>query len=258
MSSKPILLIGGIDPSGHAGLLRDINISSSVGCKSQILVTALTAQNAKKYSGTYPVPLKVIEAQLKSLGPLNQFGAIKTGMLVDDKIINLLGRILKQQKQLPPIVIDPVIWSTTGGELLTPKGCAALFKKLLPMATLWTPNIDEAVYFSGFKIKNRNDVEKAANELCHNVGARRAVPVLIKGGHLKGDAHDYFFDGKKGQWLEHTRLPLKNPRGMGCRLATLIACELSMKKNAASAIKAARIKLENILKKNVAALPRNT
>ncbi|MBI4411760.1 MAG: hydroxymethylpyrimidine/phosphomethylpyrimidine kinase [Deltaproteobacteria bacterium] len=226
---KKILLIAGLDPSGNAGLLRDLEMVHTFSLQVASVVTALTAQNARKFLALQPVSPRAFELQLRSIAPLSQYNAVKIGMLGNERLVQILIRFLKREKKRPPIVLDPVLRSTTGGSLLNFNGQSLLWKKLVPLVSLWTPNTEEASFFSGLKIRSAKEMEEAAEIL------RRAkkTPVLIKGGHLKGErVQDLYFNGREKTWFVfgrhhvgvHGRAPL---RGTGCALSTLIACFLA-------------------------------
>ncbi len=221
--SKKILIIAGLDPSGNAGLLRDLEIAASFNIKSACVVTALTAQNKNKFIKTQVVSPSVFTNQVKAILPLSQYDAIKIGMLGDEKIIKSLLTFLKKEKRRPPIILDPIIQSSTGGTLLSSKGRTALFDQLIPLVDLWTPNLDEASFFSNLKIRKSEQMKLAAQILFKKTG----TPVFLKGGHLKKELEDFFTDGVEEIRLRNPRLAIKGLRGTGCALSTMIACFLS-------------------------------
>ncbi len=221
--TKKVLIISGLDPSGNAGLLRDLEIAHTFPLETSASVTALTSQNLKNFLKTQTVTPAIFKSQLQSLVPLSQYHAIKIGMLGNEKLIEIFLSFLKRQKN-PPIILDPVMESSTGGILLTKKGRQALWDKLLPRVSLWTPNLAEASYYFGKEIRNPAMMQKAAQFFWKTL----RVPVLIKGGHAKqkkekkGKVQDIFIDKKGETWFLFPRHKNKK-RGTGCALASLIA-----------------------------------
>lgn len=240
--SKKILIIAGLDPSGNAGLLRDLEIAASFNIKSSCVVTALTAQNKNKFIKTQVVSPSVFANQMRAILPLSQYDAIKIGMLGDEKIVKNLITFLKKEKRLPPIVLDPVIRSSTGGILLSKKGQEA-FDQLIPLVDLWTPNLHEASFFSNLSVKKSSQMGLAGRIIFK----KNSVPVLIKGGHLKNESEDLFTDGVDEIRLINPRLVIKGLRGTGCTLATMIACFLSYGYPLIDAVKEGRVVMQNWL-----------
>lgn len=237
---KKILLIAGFDPSGNAGLIRDLEMAHSFSLKVAAVATALTAQNKKNFFSLQLVSPRHFENQLHSIAPLSQYKAVKIGMLGNEQLVQILVRFLKKEKKLPPIVLDPVLQSSTGGTLLTKKGRDVLWNQLIPLANLWTPNIDEARYFTGKG--GRGDLEKMAEFLW----SQKKVPVLIKGGHLKGEkVQDLFFNGAKKTWFVFGRHRGHSLRGTGCALSTLIACFCAEGFPLTEAVRQGRITMQN-------------
>lgn len=236
-----ILIIAGFDPSGNAGLLRDLEIVHSFNLKASSAVTALTAQNQKKFLHPQVVEPSVFKNQLLSVAPLSQYRAIKIGMLGNEKIVRVLVHFLKQQKKIPPIVLDPVLSSSTGGELLTKKGKEELWKNLIPLVDLWTPNLDEASFFCGFKLQSPLRMEKASDQLWK----KKRIPILLKGGHLKGDPQDLLKQKDSKTWLIYPRQHVKNLRGTGCALSTLITVHLAQGYPLDKAVKTARQNMDH-------------
>ena len=236
--SKKLLIISGLDPSGGAGLLCDLEIAHTFPIKTSAVVTALTSQNKNKFFKTQVVSGLVFQNQLRAIEPLSQYQAIKIGMLGDEKIVKTLvsslreaRRATKQSRNFPKIILDPIIRSSTGGTLLSKSGCKLLFDHLIPLVDLWTPNLDEAFYYC--KIPStpplakggKGDLEKMAKFLW----SQKKVPIFIKGGHAKTGKKvtDFFVDENHQSWFVFPRLvraihelPL---RGTGCTLSTLIA-----------------------------------
>lgn len=222
---KKILIISGLDPSGNAGLIRDLEIVSSFDLKPACVVTALTAQNEKSFINAQIVSEKIFKNQILSVLPLSQFKAIKIGMLGNEQIIKILSACLKQEKKRPPLVLDSVLTSSTGGMLLNASGRKFLWNALIPLVSLWTPNLPEAEYFYGKSVKTPLQMEKAGNWFVE----QNRIPVLIKGGHLSGKAQDLFVAEGLKKWMIFPRVKPKAKKfsGTGCALSTLVACFLA-------------------------------
>lgn len=219
MKTNKILLIAGLDPSGNAGLIRDLEISYSFNLQPQAITTALTAQNKKKFLVSQIVASSIFKKQISSILPLSRFGAIKIGMLGNEQIVRTMGTLLKKTKRKPPIVLDPVFQSSTGGDLLTKKGRKELWNRLIPVVSLWTPNLAEAAYFSGEKVTTPKNMETVGDFLF----AQKKVPVFIKGGHLKGQIQDLLITKNEKIWFSYPRRKVRGLRGTGCALSSLIA-----------------------------------
>lgn len=218
---KKILIISGLDPSGNAGLIRDLEVISSFDLKPACIVTALTAQNGKFFLDSQIVSQKVFTNQLLSVLPFSQYQAIKIGMLGNGQIVKTISACLKKEKKRPRIVLDPVMTSSTGGMLLDLAGRKVLWRELLPLVTLWTPNLAEATFFYGKSVKTPLQMEKAGNWFVEQKG----IPVLIKGGHLQGKSQDLLVAKGFKKWMTFPRIKPKTQkfRGTGCALSTLIA-----------------------------------
>lgn len=230
--SSAILLIGGTDPSG-AGLQADWRVVHALGMHAYSIVTAVTAQHATDVSDPGVLPAAQVSAQfasvLKTLSHPDALplAAMKIGMLGNETVINAVHQgieALRQQGHSPRIIIDPVIIASSGARLLTDKGEVALRKKLLPLADVITPNLDEAIHLTR-SVTTPTDIERAANDLLNATGARS---VLLKGGHFNPgteQSSDYFTSGDLRFWLIGERWKERtNVRGTGCLLATAMAC----------------------------------
>lgn len=214
-----LLIIAGLDPSGNAGVLKDAEMALRLKIRPSAVVTALTAQNNRRFFASQVVASPVFDRQLKSVLS-EEWPAVKIGMLGSASIVRSTIRSLSRLAVLPPVIVDPVIESSTGGSLLDLKGRKILFDKLVPMAALWTPNLPEASFFAGKSVRTKVQIEGAAQALWLKTG----TPVLIKGGHSpqSRSVDSFFFDGTRGIWNSVPRLKYKF-RGTGCSLATLIA-----------------------------------
>lgn len=239
-----ILFIAGLDPSGNAGLLRDLEIAGRFPLRLSAIATALTSQNCDSFFSANVVMRSVLKAQWRSVAPLEPLRAVKIGMLGDETVVETLANLFGRMKKKPKIVLDPVCESTTGGILLTRKGREALWKRLVSMAAIWTPNMAEASFFSGIQIDSRASMEKAGLILWN----AKKVPVLVKGYHHDRLVEDLFVDSGRKMRLTFPELKLEKPRGTGCALSTFIACRLALGFPVADAVKKGRKDLADWMK----------
>ncbi len=233
--ARRILLIGGTDSSGGAGLSADKEISFQLHFAASIAVAAITAQTDQSLLVTHPVPDDALRAQLKCAEQMG-FGAIKIGMLPNRQSIATVRDFLLRHPTVPA-VLDPVFQTSSKAELHTEETKDFLVSELLELVSLITPNAMEAELISGVSCKNKEDLEVAAEKIM-SLGARA---VLVKGGHLSGETClDLLKQPTKTHYLEHSRLQARPIcRGTGCRLATAIVCQLSDGKGLLKSVKKA-------------------
>ncbi|MCP5381275.1 MAG: bifunctional hydroxymethylpyrimidine kinase/phosphomethylpyrimidine kinase [Kordiimonadaceae bacterium] len=220
-----VLTIAGSDSSGGAGIQADIKTISSLGAYAMSAITAITVQDTNMVSDVFPVPAKIVKAQILSV--LGDIGAdaIKTGMLLSPDTILAVSDVLKEHGLSIPLVVDPVMMSTSGHMLLKPHSVNTLVNEILPKTTLLTPNLAEAAKLTGTELlKNMDDMRRAADDLLKmGPGA-----VLIKGGHLKGDIlTDLLVTQNSEKIFSSLRVPGKDNHGTGCTLASGIATGLA-------------------------------
>jgi hydroxymethylpyrimidine/phosphomethylpyrimidine kinase len=230
-----VLTIAGSDSSGGAGIQADIKTISAYELFATSVITSITAQNSKGVQATFDLPPEEVEAQLKAVLEDGKPAAVKTGMLGNEALVECVARHLKKAR-IKNLVVDPVIKSSSRKTLLSKKGVEALKEKLLPLALLVTPNIPEAEILSGIRIKQPQDRLKAAKAIC-KFGARN---VLIKGGHAKGNADDFFFDGKRHFIFGGERVGKNDWHGTGCVLSAGIISGLALGLDVPSAIQKAK------------------
>jgi len=219
---KKILTIAASDSSGGAGIQADIKAITVLGGYALSAVTALTAQNSITIEDIHPIPSDFLSKQLDTV--LKDIGAdaVKTGMIFEETAVKTIADKIKKYN-IPILVIDPVISSTTGHTLLKNNALKALKEALLPLATIVTPNLDEASALTGIKTDSINSMKAAAEKL-FELGAKN---VFIKGGHLKDDPTDILFDGRSFFELPGKRINTKHTHGTGCTLSAAIATELA-------------------------------
>ena len=216
------LTIAGSDSVGGAGLQADLKAFEALGVHGCSVVTCVTSQNTKRVSSIFPIPSAEVANQLLSVLEDVKLDAVKTGMLYSADIVKTVSTHLRGVRA--PIVVDPVMAATTGGELHVEGFAEALMSRLLPMAALVTPNIPEAERLSGVKVKDERSAKRAAREIM-GLGPDA---VLVKGGHLKGpDAADFLcWDGRIIKVIS-PRLDVE-VHGTGCAFASLIAGNLAL------------------------------
>lgn len=220
--TRGILCIGGMDSSGGAGLIRDAATACAFGVTAQVAVTAVTAQTDRAVTGSITVPAALVRAQSLAARE-GQVHAIKIGMLANEEIVTAVSDILTEV----PVILDPVLCSTSGKDLIDADGIKAMLRFLLPRTTLITPNRPElarlAQYLGlGSKAAERTVIQALLAQGC---GA-----VLVKGGH-DGDSNicqDRLYSGPLHQRIYSApRLPVRL-RGTGCQLASGIAAALAL------------------------------
>jgi len=226
-ASSPVrtaLTIAGSDPSGGAGLQADIKTFSELHVYGMAVVTAVTVQNTRGVSDIGEISPRLVEEQLASVLSDIPPDATKTGMLLTAGVVEAVAKHLKRYA-VPNLVVDPVMISSSGAQLMNPDAVIAFQRILLPLAFLATPNIDEASALTRINVCSVDDMEQAAGRI-FEMGAKN---VLIKGGHLDGsEATDVFFDGRELLKFRAPRVAARNTHGTGCVLSAAITAYLAM------------------------------
>ncbi len=237
MSDRTVvaLTIAGSDSGGGAGIQADLKTFSALGVFGKTVITSITSQNTLGVQAVDDLPVGVVESQLKSILEDNKCQAVKTGMLGNEQIVDRVASLLKRYR-IKKLVIDPVIFSTSGKKLLTPSGVETMKKRLLPLAHLVTPNIKEAEILSGIRIRRSADRKPAAREIL-KTGVRA---VVLTGGHLKGQPEDLFLDNTGMEILSSERLSKSDPHGTGCVFSSAITAGLALGWQTLPAVKAAK------------------
>jgi hydroxymethylpyrimidine/phosphomethylpyrimidine kinase len=246
-----ILTIAGFDPSGGAGIIADLRTFTAVGCAPTAAITSLTFQNTLGIQGARHQTAETVREQVKAIATASPIAAVKTGMLPTPEIVREVARMLREMK-LPAPVVDPVLRSTSGYELMESEAIELLRAELMPLARVITPNIPEVEALTGLDIESEDGMREAANKL-REMGARA---VLIKGGHLKQrsevrgqkpekattapQAIDVLDDGGRvtvfrGEWIDAPPV-----RGTGCMLSAAIAACLGLGLDLQTAVSAAK------------------
>jgi len=216
------LTIAGSDSGGGAGIQADLKTFTAFRVFGMSVLTAITAQNSLGVQGVQNLPPEFVARQLDSV--LGDFGtdAAKCGMLSTAGIIRAVAAKLKEYK-VERLVVDPVMIAKSGDPLLQPDARAALIAELLPLALIVTPNLHEASALAGIPVEGQEEMEEAARRI-HRLGPRY---VLVKGGHLKGEAVDVLWDGREFTRLSAPRIDSPNTHGTGCTFSAAIAAGLA-------------------------------
>jgi hydroxymethylpyrimidine/phosphomethylpyrimidine kinase len=233
---KRILTIAGSDSGGGAGIQADLKAITLLGGYGMSVLTALTAQNTLGVQAMYEVPVPFVEKQIDSV--LSDIGAdaIKTGMLANAEIVEVVAKKMKQY-QVEKVVVDPVMVAKSGDSLLRKDAQEALIKRLIPLSMVVTPNLMEASVLTGLKVRSIEEMKKAAHRI-YQLGSKH---VVVKGGHLKGKAIDLLYDGEKYEEIEGPRIETKNTHGTGCTFASAIATFLARGDTVSEAVRKAKI-----------------
>jgi len=232
-----VLTIAGSDSSGGAGIQADLKTFGALGVHGACAIAALTAQNTKRVDDVLPVPPEFVLAQMRAVASDLDVKAIKIGMLATGPIIEAVADGLDELPGVP-VVLDPVMASHSGDPLLDEGAVDTLKSVLIPAATLVTPNLFEAAMLLGeAKAHNIEQMVAQAYRL-RDLGAKA---VLVKGGHLDGEAIDVLLDDTGEQRLEAPRHVTKNTHGTGCTLSSAIAAGLAKGEPLEKAVKNAKV-----------------
>ena len=244
MYSRIALTIGGSDSGGGAGIQADLRTYMALKVHGCSVITCITAQNSKEVRCVEAVEKNTLLSQLDTLFSDFSIDALKTGMLLNERIINDTASKLNTYKITK--IIDPVMVTRTGSKLLEDSAINAYKKLLLPISDLVTPNIYEANLLSGLGIKSKEDIENSAR----NIIGLGAKAVLIKGGGLNNmRGKDFFLDsnGRK-KWLSNNLIDTKNTHGSGCTLSAAICGYKALGFELLDSIQKAKLFVEKSLK----------
>jgi hydroxymethylpyrimidine/phosphomethylpyrimidine kinase len=224
--SPPVVLsIAGFDPSSGAGITADIKTFAAHGCYGVACITALTVQSTAGVRRVAPVAPDLILATLAELADDLDIAAVKIGMLGSAAAVSVVAEFLSSHR-LPDVVLDPILRSTSGAELLDPAGAELLERKLFPLVSVITPNLEEAAALTGLPVTNVNEMKIAATRL-HELGAAN---IVITGGHLERPTDLLSFHGRntiEQQLFRSERQRSGSTHGTGCAFASAIACHLA-------------------------------
>jgi hydroxymethylpyrimidine/phosphomethylpyrimidine kinase len=231
-----VLSIAGYDPSSGAGITADIKTMAARGCYGITCITALTVQSTRGVRRVVPVSGKIVADTLNELAGDFEIAAIKIGMLGSAAAAKAVAAFLKRHR-FKTVVLDPVLLSSSGARLLSRDGARVLKEKLLKLASVITPNIDEAAVLSGLRTREAADMPAAAARL-HKLGARN---VIITGGHLDPPADFLSMDsGVRTKIFTGKKISTRSTHGTGCAFSTALACNLAAGHDLVQATAAAR------------------
>jgi hydroxymethylpyrimidine/phosphomethylpyrimidine kinase len=220
-----VLTVAGSDSGGGAGIQADLKTMSALGVHGMSVITAVTAQNSLGVHGVWDLPQEAVRAQFRAVVDDIGVQAVKTGMLASAALAGTVADLLSGLDV--PVVVDPVGVSKHGDALLRGDAPDVVRTRLLPLATVATPNLDEVTRLTGVVVTDQEDM-RAAAEAVLACGPRW---VLIKGGHLpaaRDESADLLSDGRTEQWFRAPRHPNPHTHGTGCTLATALAAALAL------------------------------
>jgi len=219
------LTIAGSDSGGGAGIQADLKTFAALGVHGASVITCVTAQNPNRVRNIESCSPKIVRQQIEAVFEELRPGAVKTGMLFSAEIVRVIAGFFKKRDRLP-LIIDPVMISTSSAMLLKPSAIKILETQLLPLAMLVTPNLHEAETLTGRKLMSVEDLRAAARE----IHARFGCAALVKGGHLENlrEAADVFFDGKTELLLSAPFVKGVRTHGTGCVYSAAICAALAL------------------------------
>ncbi|MFE9451155.1 bifunctional hydroxymethylpyrimidine kinase/phosphomethylpyrimidine kinase [Streptomyces sp. NPDC006739] len=232
-----VLTVAGSDSGGGAGVQADLKTMLALGVHGMSVLTAVTAQNSLGVQGAWELPVEAVRAQYRSVVDDIGVRAVKTGMLASAELVEAVAELIAGTDA--PSVVDPVGVSKHGDALLAASALDSVRARLLPVATVATPNLDEVAQLTGVRVESEADLRRAAAAVLE-YGPRWA---LIKGGHLPGaavDAVDLLTDGSEEHWLRAPRHDNRHTHGTGCTLASAIAAGLAKGLTVPEAARAAK------------------
>ncbi len=240
------LTIAGSDSGGGAGIQADLKTFSALRCFGMSAITALTAQNTVEVSGIYPIPPEFTCQQIDAVFTDIGVDAVKIGMLHSPKVIELVVERLKKYR-CDSIVLDPVMISKSGDKLLKDDAINTLKQKLIPLATIITPNLPEASVLLGRPVQTMDDMYGA----CRGLSLLGCDNILLKGGHLTGDKSiDLFYSRTENKIIEldQTRIATDNSHGTGCTISSAITAYLARGNDIETSVKKAKEYITGALK----------
>jgi len=229
------LTVAGSDPSGGAGIQADLNTFAALGVYGMSVIVALTAQNTTGVSAVMDISCEFVIRQWDAVVSDIPPGAVKTGMLGNEGNVRTAAMMVEKY-QIRNYVLDPVMVSTSGAALLAADAIETLKRELVPRALVVTPNMGEAAMLSGGDVYDKSTMEVAARRI-RGLGA---AFVLVKGGHLEGDALDILFDGSEFHYYRAARIGNAEIHGTGCVLSAAITAYLSKGNSVYEAVRLAK------------------
>lgn len=231
------LTIAGSDSGGGAGIQADLKTFMALNVYGYTAVTSITAQNTMGITGIFELPGPLVYDQIKAMALDTMIGAAKTGMLSNADIVSNAARAIRDFK-IANLVVDPVIKSKDGSPLLKDDALEVFLSELVPHALVITPNISEAEFLSGEKVKSLGDMKRSAERIV-KLGAK---VVIVKGGHLpsNGKVTDVVLIDGRFEYLQNDYIETRNTHGIGCTFSAAIAAYLARGHDVLSSIKFAR------------------
>lgn len=231
-----VLSIAGSDSGGGAGIQADLKTASALGCFGMTAITAITAQNTVGVRAIQALPPELLAQQIDAVVEDIGVDAVKIGMLHDPAVVQVVAQAIRRHG-FTRVVLDPVMVANSGDRLIADDTVAVLVQELFPLATVITPNLDEAAWLLGHPITSSDQLQSAAGEL----RAMGAPAVLVKGGHLPGPiVADLLVTPERSWRWEDERIATRNTHGTGCTLSTAIACHLALGQTLPDAVEEAR------------------
>ena len=232
-----VLTIAGSDSGGGAGIQADLKTFAALGCYGMSAITAITAQNTLGVSAIQALPASLLTQQIDAVTTDIGVDAVKIGMLHDPDVVLAVAAAIRRYGWTK-VVLDPVMVATSGDALIARETVAVLVRELFPLATVVTPNLDEAALLLGRPVTRETELAQAASDLL----ALGAPAMLLKGGHLAGEELvDLLLEaGRPPQRYASARIASGNTHGTGCTLSSAIACHLAMGHALAEAVRLAR------------------
>jgi len=231
---KVVLTIAGFDPSSGAGVTADIKTIAAHGCYGVASITAVTVQSTSGVKRVEPCDPDLVADTLRELAADVKIAAVHIGMLGSGKVVRAVADFLSRQK-LPNVVLDPIFRASSGADLLDPGGRKVLTEQLLPLATVVTPNVDEASALTQLPVTDTDQMRAAAVKL-HEMGADS---VVVTGGHLDKAIDLLSFQTKRGveqEVFKSERQRSNSTHGTGCAFATAMACHLALDRGLPEAV----------------------
>jgi hydroxymethylpyrimidine/phosphomethylpyrimidine kinase len=234
---RNVLSIAGSDPSGGAGIQADLKAFSARGVYGMAAITALTAQNTQGVTCVHTLPARLVADQITAIFADIHVDAVKIGMIGNAEIAKAVADALSPHRDVP-IVLDPMMIAKGGASLLAPEAVDAVIERLLPLASLLTPNLPEAAFLLG---EAEADSREAMADQAERLRALGPAFVLVKGGHLDDvKSSDVLATSEGSIWFEGERVPTRNTHGTGCTLSSALAAEIAKGATMPMAVAAAK------------------
>ena len=242
---KVVLTVAGSDSGGGAGIQADLRTFAAHGVHGTSAITAVTAQNSVAVLDWVALEPRMVVAQMEAVASDMNVAAVKTGMLATAAIVSAVAEAI-ERLALPLVVVDPVMVAKSGDRLLDRDAETAYREQLLPLATVVTPNLPEAEALLGHRVRTLDEMREAARAL-RAMGPRA---VVVKGGHLEGDAVDVFWDGARLEDLPAPRIATSNTHGTGCTYSAAIAARLALGEPLLDAVRGAKAYLTEAIRRS--------